>query len=222
MVHNAERQVDVEHEPRRVDVKHVPDDVKYAHAQHEPIANLEGSRWRCNHRRSGPSRQLSRVGQQLPDAFCWRVNDVRRADVGFSGHDFKRCYAYHQTPLTGSCLAGVEPISRTVTEELDRLAAFTVRHDDCRGEIGVTSAARPDGDWQFALICSGCGDTLTVALTPDECRRHLLALARAGGLSGTEDELWSSERDLMRLVESSPTLDAFRRNWARRATQTKH
>jgi hypothetical protein len=109
-----------------------------------------------------------------------------------------------------------------VTEALDRLAAFAVSHELCRGEIGVASAPRPDGDWQFALVCSGCGDTLTVALSSDDCRRHLLALARAGGFSGTEDELWSSERELQRLVEASPSLDAFRRTWARRATQAKH
>jgi hypothetical protein len=109
-----------------------------------------------------------------------------------------------------------------VTEALDRLAAFAARHDLCSGEIGVASAPRLDGDWEFALVCSGCGHTLTVALSPDDCRRHLLAQARAGGFSGTEDELWSSEHELKRLVESSPPLDAFRRNWARRATQTKH
>jgi hypothetical protein len=76
-----------------------------------------------------------------------------------------------------------------MTEALDRLAAFAVRHDLCRGEIGVTSAMRPDGDWQFALSCPGCGEALTVALSLDECRSHLLALARAGGFSGTENEL---------------------------------
>jgi hypothetical protein len=110
-----------------------------------------------------------------------------------------------------------------VTDPLDQLAAFAVRHDWCRGEINVASEATTNGDWQFALACPGCGETTAIVLSADDCRRHLLAFARAAGFTGREDDLWSSEIELKRLVDSpSPLVEAFRREWARRAAHTKH
>jgi hypothetical protein len=110
-----------------------------------------------------------------------------------------------------------------VTDPLDQLAAFAVRHEWCGGEISASSEPTSDGDWQFALACPGCGETIAIVLTADDCRRHLLALARAAGFAGREDELWSSEVELKRIVESSsPLVNAFRREWARRGTHTKH
>jgi hypothetical protein len=110
-----------------------------------------------------------------------------------------------------------------VTDPVDQLAAFAVRHEWCGGEISASAEPISETDWRFALACPGCGETLAIVLTADECRRHLLALARAAGFDGPEDELWASEGDLKRIVQSSaPLVDAFRHEWARRATHTKH
>jgi hypothetical protein len=110
-----------------------------------------------------------------------------------------------------------------MVDPVDQLAAFAVRHEWCDAEISVTSEPTLRGDWQFALACPACGETAAIVLSADECRPHLLALARAAGFAGREDELWSSEAELKRLVKSpSPLVDAFRREWARRAAHTKH